>query len=53
VSPSRKSFTAAVPGQPPSERLEGTLKATGVALKHGAAIIRTHDVAETINIVSR
>lgn len=47
VSPSRKSFTAAFEGQPPSERLEGTLKATKIALKNGVNIIRTHDIAAT------
>jgi dihydropteroate synthase len=47
VSPSRKSFTAEEEGQPPSERLPGTLRATTIALEHGASFIRTHDVAET------
>lgn len=47
VSPSRKSFTAEHPNQPPAERLRGTLKATALAIAHGATIIRTHDVRET------
>lgn len=50
VSPSRKSFTAKHPHQPPSERLPGTLKATKMALKNGASIVRTHDVGETAEL---
>lgn len=46
VSPSRKSFTAEH-GEPPDDRLPGTLKATRLAVEHGATIIRTHDVKET------
>ena len=53
VSPSRKSFTAEFPGQPPEERLAGTLRATEIALKNGASVIRTHDVRETKTIVDR
>jgi dihydropteroate synthase len=32
---------------PPEDRLPGSLAATGVAVKHGASIVRTHDVAAT------
>ena len=31
----------------PEDRLPGSLAATGVAVKHGASIVRTHDVAAT------
>ena len=51
VSPSRKSFTAKTPHEPPSERLPGTLEATRIAVKHGASIIRTHDVGETRKLI--
>jgi len=51
VSPSRKSFTAEYGEQSPGERLPGTLKATRIALKHGADIIRTHDVRETKSLI--
>ena len=51
VSPSRKSFTAESPNQPPSERLPGTLNATKIALEHGADIIRTHDIRETRSLM--
>ncbi len=53
VSPSRKSFTAEFEGQAPSERLPGTLKATRLALKNGATVIRTHDVGETIELITQ
>lgn len=39
VSPSRKSFTG--------KTLEGTLKATKIAVKHGAGIVRTHDIKDS------
>lgn len=51
VSPSRKSFTADVPTQQPKDRLPGTLKATALALQHGASIIRTHDVRATKELI--
>lgn len=50
VSPSRKSFTADHPGDPPEKRLPGTLRATKRAIQNGATIIRTHDVKETISL---
>ena len=53
LSPSRKSFTASAPHDPPSQRLEGTLRATRIALAHGASIIRTHDVAETRKVIMK
>ena len=53
VSPSRKSFTADPPNQPPSERLEGTLKATKIAIENGADVVRTHDVGETISLIQK
>lgn len=33
---------------PPEERMPGSLAAAGVAVQRGAAIVRTHDVAETV-----
>ena len=35
----------------PAERLAGSLAATAIAVVHGAALIRTHDVAETRDAV--
>ena len=51
VSPSRKSFTAENPDQPPEGRLEGTLRATRMAVEHGASIVRTHDVSQTVKMI--
>ncbi|MDX2000207.1 MAG: dihydropteroate synthase [Thermoanaerobaculia bacterium] len=47
VGASRKSFLGAVTGQPPAERLEGSLAAAAWAAQGGAAILRVHDVAAT------
>lgn len=47
VGASRKSFLGAVTGQPPAERLEGSLAAAAWAARGGAAILRVHDVAAT------
>src|SRR5262249_3324653 len=48
VGVSRKSFIDAITGRvDPADRLAGSLAATAVAVVHGAARIRAHDVAET------
>ncbi|MEQ1849925.1 MAG: dihydropteroate synthase [Candidatus Peribacteraceae bacterium] len=47
VSPSRKSFLAGPSNLPPSERLPATLTASLTAASHGAALLRTHDIAAT------
>jgi dihydropteroate synthase len=49
---SRKYFLAAVTGRPPAERLAGTLAAVGYAADRGAAIVRVHDVAETVDFLA-
>ena len=52
IGVSRKSFIGAFIGRPGTEsRLAGSLAATAVAVWNGAALIRTHDVAETIDAV--
>ena len=52
VGVSRKSFIGAIIGRPGTEkRLAGSLAATAVAVCNGASLIRTHDVAETIDAV--
>jgi dihydropteroate synthase len=49
VGVSRKSFLAAVTGEAnPARRLAGSLAAGLFALSRGAAILRVHDVSETI-----
>ena len=52
VGVSRKSFLGAVTGeQDPRRRLPGSLAAGLFALSRGAAILRVHDVAETIQAI--
>ncbi len=52
VGVSRKSFIGAITGRASSrDRLAGSLAATALAVAHGAALVRTHDVAETIDAV--
>lgn len=48
LGPSRKSFIGKTLDLPPDQRLAGTLAAVGVAIQHGADIIRVHDVLETV-----
>jgi dihydropteroate synthase len=48
VGVSRKSFIGVVTGEAdPAGRLAGSLAATAIAVRNGAALIRTHDVAPT------
>jgi dihydropteroate synthase len=51
VGASRKSFVTRIAGEdppsPPRARLGGSLAATIACVERGAAIVRTHDVAET------
>ena len=49
---SRKYFLAAITGRPPAERLAATLAAVGYAADHGAAIVRVHDVAATVDYLA-
>jgi dihydropteroate synthase len=47
VGASRKRFIASVTPSEPQQRLGGSIAAHLLAVQNGAAIIRTHDVAET------
>jgi dihydropteroate synthase len=49
---SRKYFLAAITGRAPAERLAGTLAAVGFAAEKGAAIVRVHDVAATVDFLA-
>ena len=52
VGVSRKSFIGALTGEgDPAHRLPGSLAATAAAVLAGAHVIRTHDVAETVQAV--
>jgi dihydropteroate synthase len=48
IGASRKSFIASIVPSEPSERLGGSLAAHLLAAEKGAAIIRTHDIAPTL-----
>jgi dihydropteroate synthase len=48
---SRKSFLGAASGAGVAERLPGALAATALAIAAGVQLIRTHDVAETLQAV--
>jgi dihydropteroate synthase len=48
VGASRKSFIASVIPSAPQERLGASIAAHVIAARNGARIIRTHDVAETV-----
>ncbi len=48
---SRKSFIGETLHKPAGERLYGSLAATAIAVRNGAHIIRTHDVAPTLDAV--
>lgn len=48
VGASRKRFIHAVSPAPPDQRIGGSIAAHLIAVRNGAVIIRTHDVAETV-----
>jgi dihydropteroate synthase len=48
VGASRKRFIASVTPAPPDERVGGSISAHLMAVENGAAIVRVHDVAETV-----
>ena len=58
VGASRKSFLGKVieqsggPALPPAGRLAGSLAAAARAADHGAALLRVHDVAETVQLLT-
>lgn len=48
---SRKSMLGRLLGREPQERLAGSLALALIAVQNGAAIIRVHDVPETIDVI--
>jgi dihydropteroate synthase len=48
VGASRKRFISAVSPSEPGQRIGGSIAAHLIAVANGAAIVRTHDVAETL-----
>jgi len=51
VGVSRKSLVGIITGRPPGERLAGSVALATVAVLNGAAIVRAHDVAATVDAV--
>jgi dihydropteroate synthase len=49
VGISRKSMLGALTGKPVGERLAASVAAAILAARHGAAVVRVHDVAETVD----
>src|SRR5699024_4325978 len=49
IGVSRKSMIGAVTGQPVTERLAGSLAAMLAGVQRGAALVRVHDVAQTVD----
>ena len=48
IGASRKRFIDSVSPAPPDQRLGGSIASHLLAVENGAAIVRTHDVAETV-----
>jgi dihydropteroate synthase len=51
VGVSRKSLVGIITGRPAAERLAGSVAFAALAASRGAAIIRAHDVAATVDAV--
>jgi dihydropteroate synthase len=51
VGVSRKSLVGMITGRPPGDRLAGSVAFAALAVAHGAAIVRAHDVAATLDAV--
>lgn len=49
---SRKSFIGRLTGAGPQERLPGSLAAVAWAARQGVAVVRVHDVAETVQFLA-
>ena len=49
VGLSRKSLVGQLTGRPVAARLAGSIALAALAAEHGAAIVRAHDVAETVD----
>jgi dihydropteroate synthase len=51
VGLSRKSLAGTLTGRPVAERLAGSVALAAIAASRGAALVRAHDVAETVDAV--
>ena len=48
IGASRKRFIDTVSPAPPDQRIGGSIASHLIAIENGATIVRTHDVAETV-----
>jgi dihydropteroate synthase len=48
---SRKTFIGDLLNRPPEDRLHGSLAVTFMLLEKGASIVRTHDVAQSLDVI--
>jgi len=48
---SRKTFIGDLLGRDPEDRLAGSLAVTLMLLEKGASVVRTHDVAQTLDVI--
>ncbi len=53
VGLSRKSMLRQTPDDTPAQLLKPTIAANGTALRHGASILRVHDVKEAVETIRR
>lgn len=51
IGVSRKSLVGIITGRPPGGRLAGSVAFAALAVMGGAAVVRAHDVAETVDAV--
>ena len=51
LAPSRKDVVGETLGLAPDERLEGTLALVALGVRAGAAVMRVHDVRQTVRVV--
>jgi dihydropteroate synthase len=51
IGVSRKSLVGIITGRPPERRLAGSVAFAALAVMGGAAIIRAHDVADTVDAI--
>ena len=52
IGASRKRFIGDVTGRPKAERLAGSVGAAVAAVRHGARMVRVHDVAATVDALA-
>jgi dihydropteroate synthase len=52
VGTSRKTFLGQITGRPVERRLAGSLGSLAAAVTSGAALVRVHDVAETVDCLN-